>query len=165
MMTKLYAALGLLVVLGLAWMRYDHVVEDRDAQKRRADSALATVETQAKTITIERKNAADADLRAQDRQREKKVLQDEYDEKVKCIAAGNCGVVVRWKNAICAQSTSISSTGSTSGGFDAGTVSDQKDFARWLATLEASIDSNTSQIIGLQKEIRIRSDPEYCRIK
>jgi len=38
-LNKLYAALGLIAVIGLAWWRYDFVVKDRDHQEARATKA------------------------------------------------------------------------------------------------------------------------------
>lgn len=161
-MNRIYFALGLLVVMGLCWLRYDHVVEDRDAEKLRADNAVAQVKAMGKELVAERENAANAESRASKRQTEKEELKREYDQKVKCIDDGTCGVVVRWKRAICAE-PSLHSADSGSIGLDEGTVAEQKDFGRWLASLEASIDDNYRQIKGLQNELAIKSAPDYCR--
>ena len=163
-MERLYFALGFLVVIGLGWWRYDYVVSDRDAQKLRADNATADLINARDKLATERKNAADADLRAKQRLSEKEKLQHEYDEKIKCIDAGNCGVRVRWRQAICA-GESVRSTDTGTSGSDDLQTENQRDFGRWVASLEASVERDAKVIEGLQAELEIKSRPDACVAK
>lgn len=162
--SKLIGALVLVLILGLAAWRYNYVAGRWDAEKLRADTAEATVLLRDKVLATERQNATDAAKRARDRQTEKEELQRDYDQKVKCIAAGTCGVVVRWKNAICTHGSVRNPDASASGPNDV-QAQDQRDFGRWVADLEHAIDLDAKAIEGLQRELAIRAEPNYCRVK
>lgn len=162
-MIRLYLAIGFIASIGLAWWRYDYIVSDRDAQKQRADSVTVDLANVNAKLATERQNAADADLRAKQRQSEKEVLQREYDQKLKCINDGNCVVKLRWGSSLCPKARQVHSTESISSGFNEKPSADERDFARWVADLENAIDDNHQQIIGLQNELEIRSKPDYCK--
>jgi hypothetical protein len=163
-MGKLYAALGLLVIIGLGWWRYEYIVADRDAQKLRADNAVALVGTRDTELKAERKNASDAEGRALARYNEKEELQRDYDEKIKCINDRNCVVRMRWGSASC-PTPSVHSTKSSTSRSDDLQVQDQRDFALWLADLERSIELDAGTIEGFKKELAIKSAPDYCKAK
>lgn len=163
-MNRLYLALGLVAALGLAWWRYDYVVSDRDAEKLRADQAVENYTTTKAKLDTERQNAADAEQRLKQRIADKEAIENELREKNKCIDAGTCGVRVRWRDAICAGNTVRSSEPGASGS-DEETITYDRDFARWNATLEASIEDNIKQIEGLQAELAVKSKPDACVIR
>lgn len=163
-MNRLYLALGLLVIIAAGWWRYDYIVKDRDAEKSRADNAESQLLTRDKELKAERKNASDAEARALIRFNEKEELQREYDEKVKCINAGDCGVRVRWQRAICA-TASVHSAEPSAIGSDELQEQEQRDFGRWVASLEKSIETDTEIIEGFKQELEIKSRPDYCKAK
>lgn len=163
-MTRLYLALGLLAVIGLAWWRYDYIVKDRDAEKSRADQAVENYTTAKAKLDTERQNAADADLRAQKRLTEKEAIENELREKTKCIDAGTCGVRVRWKSAICAGNSVRSADASASGSDDIQTT-ERGDFERWVADLTASVQRDAKVIDGLQAELEVKSRVYACVVK
>jgi len=161
---NLYAILGFVAIIGLGWWRYEYVVADRDAEKLRADNATADYINAKDKLDTERQNAVDANKRAQDRQTEKEAIQNELAEKIKCIDAGTCGVRVRWREAICAGEPVRGANTSTSGSNDLQTQ-DQRDFGRWVASIEASVEQDAKVIEGLQMELAVRSDPDACKVK
>lgn len=163
-MGRLYLALGLLAALGLAWWRYDYVTTQWQAEKTRADQATEDYTTAKAKLDTERQNAAAADLRAKQRLTEKEAIENELREKNKCIDAGTCGVIVRWKSAICA-GESVRSSDTSASGFNDVQIQDQRDFARWLANLEHSIELDERAIEGFKKELEVRAKADYCKIK
>lgn len=163
---KLYLGIIGVVVLLLTvvWLGYKHVDGQREHEKIRADIAESQLLARTDEVNQERKNAKDAESRALSRFNEKEVLQREYDEKVKCIDAGNCGVVVRYKSAICSPASVHSSEPGASGS-DELQISEQKNFGRWLSSLQQSISNDEKVIEGLKDELELKSSPEYCRVK
>ena len=163
-MERLYFIGALIVVIGLGLWRYNYIVADRDAEKLRADNVTATLATRDKEIVAERKNLADANDREKQRSSEKEALQHDYDEKLKCINDGNCVVRMRWGSALC-PTTSVHSAEPSTGGSNDLQVQDQRDFARWLAALEHSIELDERAIEGFKKELEVKSAADYCKVK
>lgn len=163
-MNQLYLALGLVAAIGLAWWRYDYVVTDRDAEKLRADNAVATIALRDKSLETERKNAADAANRATERQTEKEVLQREYDEKLKCISDGNCVVRMRWGSASC-PTASVRSPNTGPSGSDDIQAQDQRNLSEWVANVEHAADLDALTIEGLKKELEVRTAKDACVAK
>lgn len=163
-MNRLYLAFVLLVVIGLAWWRYDYVTTQLQAEKARADQAVENYTTAKAKLDTERQNAADADLRAKQRTADKEAIENELREKNKCIASGTCGVKLRYRDAICAGNSMRSSESSINGSDDIQTT-ERGDFERWVADLTASVKRDAKVIEGLQAELDVKSRVDACVVR
>lgn len=158
-MSRLYATLGIFVFIGLAWWQYSSAITDRN--KYKGESAKYQAELIAQQTLIKEKEIllAEANSRATKYLEDKKVIEDEAKANNECIAAGTCGVVVRYKQTICA---SMPSAASTKSGINDTSRTNSADFARWYVTLEEALKKNELKIANLQKDLLIRSNPNYC---
>ncbi len=158
-MSRLYATLGIFVFIGLAWWQYSSAITERD--KYKSESAKYQVELKAKTdlVIAKEKLLSEANARAIKNLADKKVIEDEAKANNECIAAGTCGVVVRYKQAICASMPNSTDTGP---GANDTSGTNSADFARWYVTLEEALKKNELKIAKLQQDILIRSNPNYC---
>lgn len=158
-MSRLYATLALLAMIGLAWWQYSSAITDRD--KYKADSIRLEAELQVEKDIVKAKELAitEANKRAVRYSEEKKVIENEAKSNRECIAAGTCGVVLRFKSAVC---TELHNTTTSRSGTNESSGTDPKDFARWYDTLEEAIKKNELKIVKLQEELSLRSKPNYC---
>lgn len=163
-MDKLIAPFILVVIVGLCVWRYNYVLNDRDAEKLRADNATVDYVNAKSKLLTEQQNAANAESRAKNRLTEQEAIAYELREKNKCIDAGTCGVRVRWRQAICSGGSLHSAQSSPSGSDDI-QVTERGDFERWVSSLAASVKRDAKVIEGLQAELEIKSDPGFCKSK
>jgi len=158
-MNKLYATLGIFIFIGLAWWQYSSAITDRDMYKAESIKYQAELKVSEDLVKAKELLLTDANKRATKYLEDKKVIENEAKANNECIAAGTCGVIVRYKQAIC--SNLPSSVGSRPGVNDtSGTNS--ADFARWYVTLEEALKKNELKIVKLQADVKIRSNPKYC---
>lgn len=161
-MSKLYATLGIFIFISLAWWQYSSALTERDKYKAESKQYKAEALAQENLVKDKEKLIADANARAAQYLIEKKAIENEAKANNECIAAGTCGVVVRWKQAIC---SSVSSTTSTGPGVNDTSGTNSADFARWYVTLEEALKKNEVKIAKLQQDVLIRSNPKYCEPK
>lgn len=157
------AAIAALLVAFIAFaMHYDHLKEKVKLQDAEIEQYAIQVNDQKAMIDFERKNAAESNARQKETENAKKVIEDAYNDKLKCIANNTCGVSIKWKTAIC---SGLSGSSSSESGSDDRTRSDLADLSRWDASVEKSINKNYQLIKDLQREYAIKSDPSYCKVK
>ncbi len=154
----------LIVAGGIAGGGYffNGVLNENKRVKAENVQLVSELQDQKAITALERKNAAEANAREKETVIEKKVIEDAYNDRLKCIANKSCGVSIRWKEAICA---SVSGADSSESGSDDRTRSDLADLSRWDADVERSINKNHQLIKDLQREYAIKSDPNYCKSK
>ena len=158
-----FAAIAALLVAFIAFaMHYDHLKEKVAEQDAEIKQYAIQVNDQKAMIDFERKNAAESNARQKETENAKKVIEDAYNDKLKCIANNTCGVSIKWKTAIC---SGLSGSRSSESGSDDRTRSDLADLSRWDASVEKSINKNYQLIKDLQREYAIKSDPSYCKVK
>lgn len=114
-----------------------------------------------KTLEDERVRVKEADERAKNYLAAKEVIENEAKANRDCIANRTCGIELRWKKAICSDSRMPPPTSGESG-TDESTFTNQRNFESWVVDLQESIDDNLIQIKGLQEELVVRSDINYC---
>jgi hypothetical protein len=158
-MNRLYATIGLLVIIGLAWWQYSSAITDIAFYKAENRKHLAELQVQKDLVLAKEFLLLEADKRASVYLADKKVIEDEAKSNSNCIADGTCGVVVHYKQAICAD---VSNTSSTKSRTDDSTGANSEDFARWYVTLEEALKKNELKIIKLQEDIVARSNKDYC---
>lgn len=158
-MSKLYATLGIFVMIGLAWWQYSSAITERD--KYKAESIQYKAELKVSKDLVEAKELllVEANQRAAKYLVDKQGIENEAKANRDCIASNTCGVVVRYKQAICSSMSSASSSGS---GVNDTTGTSAEDFARWYVSLEEAIKKNDLKIVALQKDLQVRSNPKYC---
>lgn len=158
-MSKLYVSLAFLVLLGLAWWRYTWLETDRDKYKAKAETAEAQLIVNNELLVAKEKLLTEANERSTKYLADKKVIEDEAKANRECIANRTCGIELRWKTAIC---TGLSSTTEAGPGINDFTRAGLRDFEEWYINLETAISKNRLKIIALQKDVLIRSNPNYC---
>jgi len=156
----LYAALLAAIAGGGFW--FNGKLNDNKRLESENIQLIIELQNQKDIVTIERKNAAEANAREKETVTAKKVIEDAYNDKLKCIANSTCGVQIRWKAAIC---SGVSGANASESGLDDRTRSDLADLSRWDANVERSINKNYQLIKDLQREYAIKSDPNYCKSK
>lgn len=160
-LNKLYAALGLLAVLGLGYARYVYVVNDRDALKTQNTQLVSDLQNQTAINAKKEIDIAAANGREQKQIAANEAIKNEIKDYRACVDAGECGVQFRFKACPVTGSDPFASQPPAS----EAASTDRRDFESWYFDLLGAVRDNAQQIKGLQEDLAIRSDPNYCKFK
>lgn len=159
-MTRIYIAIGVLIVIGLGAWRYDYLVTSNSDLKRDLSAANANLEQSNSLLIKERQNAAKSALSAKKAYEEKQNDQIELDRLRKCVADKSCGVrVVR------GACPAMPSSTATAGGIEATYAADRGKFEQDYFSLLESIKETKRRYDWMQAELIARSHPDYCNAK
>ena len=152
-MIRLYIASAIVAALGLAYWRYDYVVNQNKQLKTQLESIGGILER-------ERLNAQESANMALARQIEANKNDQELEKLRDCIADKSCVPRVRVKSACPMPGTTTSATGAnaTSPGF---AEIDGQDYYRLIEAQKKAL----WMIKGLQAEVAARSHPDFCQPK
>lgn len=160
-MTRIYIAIGALIVIGLGAWRYDYLVTSNSDLKRDLSSANASLEQSESLLIKERQNAAEVALRAQKFYEQEARDNEELEKLRACHADKSCWPRVRIKTSCPSVSGATASTGTS----EEITAELGEDAGRTALRLRAEIKETRRLIEGLQAELIARSHPDYCRAK
>lgn len=160
MLNKLYVYGAILAIIGLGWARYNYVVNDRDELKLQNTHLVSANQNLSAINAKKEKDIGAATDREQKQILANEAIKNEVNDYRACVDAGKCGV--RWKLQACPVSSgaiAVQPNTNEAPGANRG------DFESWYFDLLTAIRENHQQIIGLQEDVRVRSHPDYCKIK
>lgn len=158
-MSRVYATAALTIVVMLAWWQYSSAIIESNKYKQQSLAYAQELKAE-KSLRQQKENLLlEANARAIKYIEEKKEIENKAKEDNKCIADGTCGVVVRYKKAICSD---LHNSDTTKPRIDESSGTNNADFARWYVALEEAIKKNELKILQLQKDLLVRSSYNYC---
>ena len=111
MLTKLYITLGVLVLIGALWWKYDNMVTTIANQKTAIASSDATIVNLKTSIADAEKRAKESNDRLNDHLTRVKAAEDETERLRNCVADGTCGLRIKSSCPRVPQTQGESSTG------------------------------------------------------
>jgi hypothetical protein len=157
---KIYAAIAISVVLVFGWYRYDSLVSERDQLAANLKVTEDNLADKTAVLEKERSDALDASARAKQNQLKTEEVTDEVSKLRACIDAGTCGV--RWKYQACPRMPS----GDTATGGQSAIAEDaaaRRNFESWYFDFLEQIRQTEVLVKALQEDVKIRSNPDYCK--
>lgn len=152
-MIRLYIAAAIVAALGLAYWRYDYVVNQNKQLKTQLESVGGILER-------ERLNAQESANLALARQIEAQKNDQELEKLHACIADKSCIPRVRVKATCPVPGTTTSATGSNAASAGFAEI-DGQDYYRLIEAQKKAL----WMIAGLQAEVAARSNPDFCQPK
>ena len=136
-----------------AYFRYDYVVKDRDSARAELSKTKGIIEK-------ERQSAQEAANRSLAFRIDEANREIELNKLRDCVAAGTCGIRVRYQT--CPALPDTAASGSDAAG---AVAQSQRQFEQWYFSHRELIDKYEARVKALQYEVRARAAPDYCQPK